>query len=402
MSHSTLGSLNRFAVIALMGAVAIIPLLPVTLYLPVLPDIAEDFHCTVERFQLTLPLFVLTQVFCMPVIALLSDLGYRLQSLYGGLIFFIWGSLICGLSVDLYSFCTGRVFQALSAAALMTVIPALVNEKYDNNRVAQMLSYITAIGFVIPMAGPELALKVTDVLGWRAIFAIFVVYSVLLLIVCAIFLEKVERPPEPPIASEWRKTKQHWKAMLTDRYTLAFLISNTGVAIVCQIYMSNSDFLYLDYYKVEEVAYSYILSILYLSRMTVTIVNGLMLKHWHYQTIVRWAIPLLTCLTALTFMLDWLLGRTLEGVNLVMPIALFALSGFVVTNAMAGVLQNNSDWAMQATALLFVIFSAIASVINGLLMIFHDGTPKMLSLFSLLILLTTWGLYLVLQPEKQQ
>ncbi len=84
-----------------MGAVAIIPLLPVTLYLPVLPDIAEGLHCSLEQFQLTLPLFVLTQVFFMPVIALLSDLGYRLQSLYWGLLLFIAGSLVCWLATSL-------------------------------------------------------------------------------------------------------------------------------------------------------------------------------------------------------------------------------------------------------------------------------------------------------------
>ena len=397
MSHAVLGSHNRYTVIALMGAVAIIPLLPVTLYLPVLPDIAEGLHCSLEQFQLTLPLFVLTQVFFMPVIALLSDLGYRLQSLYWGLLLFITGSLVCWLSTSIYPFCFGRILQAISAATLMTVIPALVNESYDNNRVAQMLSYITAIGFFIPMAGPELSLNMANLWGWQSLFIAFIVYGILLFIICRFLLGKPRRMVRKTLSKEWQETLQHWHLMLTDRYTLTFLISNTGVAIVCQIYVSNSDFLYLNYYQLENVAYSYILSTLYLSRMTITIVNGLILKHWHYQQVVRWSIPLLTLLTGFTFLLDWY-GDAWVGFNLVMPIALFALSGFVVTNAMAGVLQNNSAWAMQATALLFVVFSAIASVINGLLMIFHDGTPKMLSLFSLLILLTTWILYLVIRP----
>ncbi len=173
--------------------------------------------------------------------------------------------------------------------------------------------------------------------------------------------------------------------------------SNTGVAIVCQIYVSNSDFLYLNYYQLEEVAFSYILSALYLSRMTITIVNGLILKHWHYQQVVRWSIPLLTLLTGFTFLLDWY-GDAMVGFNLVMPMLCSHCRDLWLPMPWRVFCKITQPGLCRATALLFVVFSAIASVINGLLMVFHDGTPKMLSLFSLVTLLTTWILYLVIRP----
>ena len=111
MQAAILGHLSRRTIIQLMGALAIIPLLPVTLYLPVLPDIAASLHTSLEAFQFTLPLFVMTQVLVMPVIAVLSDLGFRLQSLYWALLLFILGTGLCLATDQVYVFSSGRILQ---------------------------------------------------------------------------------------------------------------------------------------------------------------------------------------------------------------------------------------------------------------------------------------------------
>ena len=397
MQAAILGHLGRRTIIQLMGALAIIPLLPVTLYLPVLPDIAASLHTSLETFQFTLPLFVMTQVLVMPVIAILSDLGFRLQSLYWALWLFILGTGLCLVTDQVYVFSSGRILQAMAAATLMMIVPVLINEAFENNQVAAILSFVTAIGFIIPMVGPEFSAYLAQHASWRYLFSGMLIYAALLQLICLLLIGRPAPVKHSPAKEQWKECFRCWQQMIKDRYTLAFLICNTGVAAVCQIYVSNSDFLYLDYYQLEEQVFSYILSALYLARMAITLFNGLLLKHYHYQRTIFWSMPVLVLFTGVTCVLDTLFtGFTLF--NLLMPVLLFALSGFVVTNAVAGVLQNNSYVATQAIALLFVMFSAIASIINSLLILLHDGTPKVLSFLSLLIILATWLSYLFIIP----
>ena len=399
MQAATLGHLGRRTIIFLMGAVAIIHLLPVTLYLPVLPEIANSLHSNLEQFQFTLPLYVMTQVAAMPLIALLADLGYRQQSLYWALILFIAGTLLCLIAGDVILFCAGRMLQAIAAATLLVIVPVLIDEAFESNQVAAILSFVTAIGFVIPMAGPEFSTYISDKFGWHWLFYGLLAYAALVLLMCIFLLGKPAPVQRSSPKEFWSGCLNCWREIISDRYTLAFIVCNTGIAAVCQIYVSNSDFLYLDYYQLEEQVFSYILSSLYLARMAITIFNGLLLKRIHYQRIVFWSLPLLTVVTALTYVFDRNFNSPVY-VNLAMPVIVFALSGFVVTNAVAGVLQNNTTAATQATALLFILFSSVASAINSLLFFFHDGTPKVLSLFALMIIIITWFTYLAIMPRS--
>ncbi len=344
-----------------MGAVAIIPMLPITLYMPILPKVAGDFGYDTEIFQLTLPLFIISQVVAMPVIAMLSDAGYRLQ--------------------------------AFSAATLMTVIPALIKECYDSNAVARILSYVTAIGFVIPIVGPELSALVSLQWSWHLVFLFMLVYSIAVFLICRFSIGRPQPSASKPTFGFLKTGLCHWKIMVQDRETLAFLVCHTGIAVVCQIYISNSAFLFLDYYRISEISYSYLISALYISRTAVTILNGLLLKHFVYQKLMDLSLPLLIILALIMAILDWLFDAALVP-SLILVVTFFALSGLVVTNTLTGVLKNNECWSMQASALLFIVFSGTASILNIVLIVLHDGTPKVLSLASILILSLTYFLYM--------
>ena len=180
--------------------------------------------------------------------------------------------------------------------------------------------------------------------------------------------------------------------MVQDRETQAFLVCHTGIAVVCQIYISNSAFLFLDYYQLTEISYSYLISALYVSRTAITLINGLLLKHVFYKWLIDLSLPVLMILALCMLLLDWFYGAALIP-SLILVVAFFALSGLVVTNALAGVIKNHENWSMQASALLFIVFSGIASTLNIVLIALHDGTPKVLSMVSMLILILTYLLY---------
>ncbi|WP_152553900.1 MFS transporter [Endozoicomonas elysicola] len=392
MNNSPLSTLSQTNTILLMGAIAIIPMLPITLYIPILPHIASQFGYDTEIFQLTLPLFIISQVVAMPITAMLSDTGYRLQALYWALMVFIIGTVLCIGWPSLWLFCTGRVLQAFSAATLMTVIPALINECYDTNSVARILSYVTAIGFVIPIVGPELSTLASQHWSWYSVFVFMLAYSMTTFLICRRSIGKATPPANRLTIEPLKKGLYHWKIMVQDKETQAFLVCHTGIAVVGQIYISNSAFLFLDYYQLTEISYSYLISVLYVSRTAITLINGLLLKHIPYSKLIDLSLPVLMILALCMLLLDWFYGASLIP-SLILVVAFFALSGLVVTNALTGVLKNHESWSMQASALLFIVFSGTASMLNIALIALHDGTPRVLSMVSMLILILTYLLY---------
>lgn len=134
--------------------------------------------------------YALTQAIFQLPFGIMSDKIGRKPTLLIGLIIFLVGSIICAVSVDIYTLMFGRFLQG--AGAIGAVIPAmisdLVNEESRGKAMALMGGTI-AISFAAAMGlGPVIAAQY----GLSSLFWITAVLSVLSMI---ILFTKVPTPP---------------------------------------------------------------------------------------------------------------------------------------------------------------------------------------------------------------
>jgi EmrB/QacA subfamily drug resistance transporter len=136
-----------------------------------LPAIISDFN-GIDLIGWVSTSYLLASTAMVPICGKLSDLYGRKIVLVCGIIIFLVGSALCGLSWNMISLIGFRVIQALGAAALTStafVIPA------DLFVPAERAKYIGLFGSVLALAsvvGPFVGGFLTDALSWHWVFYI--------------------------------------------------------------------------------------------------------------------------------------------------------------------------------------------------------------------------------------
>ena len=90
--------------------------------------------------------------------------------LFVGLVIFLVGSALCGLSQEMWQLVGFRGIQGLGAGAIVPVSLAIIGDLYppaDRARLQAAFSSLFVLAFLI---GPTLGGILTDTVGWRWVF----------------------------------------------------------------------------------------------------------------------------------------------------------------------------------------------------------------------------------------
>lgn len=174
-------SLGEF--VALMAFTMSLVALSIDAMLPAFPDMASDLGVTgandIQLVVSTLFIGLATgQLFYGP----LSDSIGRKPAIYIGFVLFILGSLLSMVASDFYLMLAGRLLQGIGAAGPRTVSVALIRDRFHGSEMAKVMSFIMTVFILVPIFAPALGQGILLVAGWRAIYAVFVLLALLLLV----------------------------------------------------------------------------------------------------------------------------------------------------------------------------------------------------------------------------
>jgi len=157
--------------ILLLGALSGLTALSIDMSLPALPTLGRVFAAGADETALTLSLFLAgysaSQLFYGP----LSDRFGRRPPLVAGLALFALGGLGCAFSGSILQLVLWRFVQGVGACAGPIIARAVVRDLYERRRAVQILSYLTLVMSVAPLAAPVLGGYLL-LLHWRAPFGL--------------------------------------------------------------------------------------------------------------------------------------------------------------------------------------------------------------------------------------
>ena len=136
-----------------------------------LPRIVTDLHGN-DLYAWVFTIYLLTMTATMPVWGSLSDRCGRRPILFIGLVIFLVGSALCGLSQEMWQLIVFRGIQGLGAGAIVPVSLAIIGDLYppaDRARLQAAFSSLFVLAFLI---GPTLGGVLADTVGWRWVFYI--------------------------------------------------------------------------------------------------------------------------------------------------------------------------------------------------------------------------------------
>ena len=145
--------------------------LSIHLFIPAMPAVKDEFGVSTGIAQLTLSLGMLAMAFFTVAYGGLSDRYGRKRVLLGGLVLFTCGAASCMAAANLPMLLAGRILQGAGAGCGVVLARAIARDVYGQDRVAQVIAYLTAAYVLGPMFAPPIGGQLTTLFGWRALFA---------------------------------------------------------------------------------------------------------------------------------------------------------------------------------------------------------------------------------------
>ena len=135
-----------------------------------LPTISRDLQTTIELVGWVILAYGITLFSLLMIFGVVSEKkGYQFSYKYGFAAFMI-GSILSGLSPNIYFLIASRVLQGIGAALLIAVGPALITRSFPVSERGRGLSIIAMVVSVGLMLGPPLGGFIIGLAGWRWIF----------------------------------------------------------------------------------------------------------------------------------------------------------------------------------------------------------------------------------------
>lgn len=153
----------------------------------------------------------------------LSDAMGRKPILYAGIGLYLVGSVFAYFATSFDLLLVGRVIQGLGVAAPYVTAVSVIRDKYSGRDMASIMSLVMMIFILVPAIAPSLGQAVIYLSGWRAIFLLYIVYSIVIGLWIMFRLEET-LTPEHRIPHRWSAFAKGFRIIISNRTTTTYMV----------------------------------------------------------------------------------------------------------------------------------------------------------------------------------
>ncbi|VXA77383.1 MULTISPECIES: multidrug effflux MFS transporter [Aeromonas] len=144
--------------------------LAIDIYLPAIPQMAEQLGAEVTLMQGTITWFLFSMGLGQLLVGPLADRYGRKPIAQGGVLLYGLSALAAGFAASLGELMLARVLQGFGACATSVAAFSVVRDSYGPKKSGQMISYLNGAICFIPALAPLLGGWLTAKAGWSANF----------------------------------------------------------------------------------------------------------------------------------------------------------------------------------------------------------------------------------------
>lgn len=230
--------------------------LSIDMYLPALPQMAQDFGVSTQRIANTLPAYFLGLAAGQLIYGPVSDRIGRKAPLYFGLCLYIAASLICLFAQSEWSLIAARILQALGGCVGVVIARAAIRDRLDLQASAQAFSSMMIVMGIAPIIAPALGSLVLKFFSWHAVFAFLSLMGAVCLL-CVHFFFKETLPASRRLHLNFNQVLLLYMAIFKDASFRLPMLAGCFSGGVLFCYISSSAAVLMDGYGLSQQQFAY-------------------------------------------------------------------------------------------------------------------------------------------------
>jgi len=363
---------DRFKLIVILGALTAIGPLSIDMYLPGFKAIASDLQTSMSSVGLSLTSYFFGYAFGQLIYGPLLDRFGRRKPLVFGLVLYGISTLMCAISPHISWLIASRFFLSIGGCAGVVASRAIVRDYFDITESAKFFSALMLVMGLAPIIAPVLGSLITVYLGWRFIFYILTIFTLLLLAATMFYLPPV-KGGDKTVSLKFGVIFRNYKSILANPVFLAYGLAGSVTYASLFAYISGSPFVYMKVFGLSELHYSWAFGINAMGLIIGSQTNRYWLKKTNNSKITVYSFIALTTISVVL-----LLGT---GFDYFSPFAsMFWIFCFVFflgilnPNTVALAMSPFSKNAGSASALMGSIQMAISALVSALVSSTSNGS----------------------------
>ena len=225
--------------------------LSIDMYLPALPQMAQDFQVTTQQIANTLPAYFLGLAIGQLIYGPISDRIGRKKPLYFGMALYSLAGILCVLAQDEWSLIAARVLQALGGCVGVVMARAAIRDRLDVQGSAQAFASMMIVMGIAPIMAPTLGALILQFADWQAVFVILMLMGLICLL-CVHFFFHETLPMERRLRLNVQQVMYLYATIIKDRTFRLPMMAGcfTGAAMFC--YISSASAVLMDHYQLSQ------------------------------------------------------------------------------------------------------------------------------------------------------
>ena len=352
--------------VVVLGLLTMFGPLSLDLYLPALPQLADDLATSASAAQLSITACLVGLALGQLVAGPLSDRLGRRRPLMVGLLAYLFASIACALAPSVEVLVALRFIQGLAGAAGIVISRAIARDLYSGRALMIFFSRLLLIAGLAPVIAPILGGQLSRIMDWRGIFLVLAGFGAVLLL-AGWFGIRETLPPQRRVVGGFGRTLHDYNTLVHDRFFVGCALSSGLAGASMFAYIAGSTFVLQRIYGMSPQGFSLIFGCISLGLVAAAQGGARLALVWPLTRVLALGLTInLTGATALLItVISGLPLAALIGSLVVMVCAVGVI--FPTANALA--MADYPDLAGTASSLQGLsqfVFGAIAAPLVGI------------------------------------
>ncbi len=371
---------SSLGLVVILGLLAMLMPLSIDMYLPALPQIAQEFGVSAGSVQMTLNLYILGFALGQLVYGPLADSFGRKPVIAVGTLVFAVAAAACAMAQTIDQLIFMRALHGLSAAAGSVVISALMRDSYSKEEFSRMMSFVMLVTTIAPLLAPIVGGWMLLVWSWHAIFwAISLAAVVTTVLVVTQIKETLPRDKRQKF--HLRTTMGNFLSLFRHKRVFSYMLASGFSFAGMFSFLNAGPFVYieLNHINPQNFGYYFALNVVFLFLMT--LLNSRFVRRFGPVAMFRFGLLIQFSMGV------WLMivsAFNLGFLPLVFGVAMFiGCVSMVSSNAMAVILEEFPHMAGTASSLAGTLRFGVGALVGALLstFTFDSAWPMVGSIF---------------------